>query len=189
MTQKEKLVLYEGIRKALKERLGAIEKPNNPIKKPKRPQKSKDWIEVKPHGLVGGMIPDLCLLVFKEKDGSNRFALSISHIQAEISISRGQSNNDEPFRFVTYLLNRLKVYPTACYFMTDISQGVRVEMVFKGNPQLNSVCLNANDVIPFAIYSGCRFFCTPEFMLQMLDQKVEKTLQKEMIMKKPQFLN
>ena len=37
----------------------------------------KKWIEVIPHGLVGGMIPNLCLMVFKEKGGSKRFAISL----------------------------------------------------------------------------------------------------------------
>lgn len=147
----------------------------------------RKWIEVVPHGLVGGMIPNLCLMVFKEKEGSKRFAISLSRLQGQISVHQSM-NREEPFRFVSELLNAIKVRIEKCYFLKCYKGNISVRVIVKGHPGIRSMNLNADDVVPFAVYSGCRFYCTDQFIMQMLDQKMEQPLKKG-VMRKPLYLN
>ena len=156
-------------------------------KKSEKARQQKEWVEVIPHGLVGGMIPNLCLMVFKEKEGSKRFAISLSRLQGQISVHQSM-NKEEPFRFLSELLNIMKVKIEKCYFLKYHKGVISVEVVISGHPSIHSMRLNANDVIPFAVYFGCRFYCTNDFMEAMLDQKMERPLQKGS-MRKPLYLN
>ena len=156
-------------------------------KKENQKKPNKKWVEVLPHGLVGGMVPDLCLMVFKEKKGSKRFALSLSHLQGQISVQQSM-NKEEPFRFIAHILAAMKVRLEKCYFLQNRKGDIIAKLVLSGHPHLRSLDMNASDIISFAIYSGCRFFCTEKFILDMLDQKVEKPLNKKR-MRKPLYLN
>ena len=149
--------------------------------------KEKQWVEVIPHGLVGGMIPNLCLMVFKEKEGSKRFALSLSRLQGQISVHQS-INREEPFRFVSELLASMKVRVEKCYFLNCENGKIDMQVIVSGHPEVHSLNLKAGDVIPFAVYSGCRFYCTDQFMLKMLDQKMDRPLKKGS-MRKPLYLN
>ncbi len=149
--------------------------------------KEKNWVEVIPHGLVGGMIPNLCLMVFKEKEGSKRFAISLSRLQGQISVHQSMQK-EEPFRFISDLLNVIKVRIEKCYFLKYEKGNINVQVILSGHPAVHSMSLNADDVIPFAVYSGCRFYCTDRFMMEMLDQKIEQPLKKNAI-RKPLYLN
>ncbi len=145
------------------------------------------WIEVIPHGLVGGMIPNLCLMVFKEKEGSKRFAVSLSHLQGRISMHQSMQK-EEPFRFISELLSGMKIKLEKCYFLKCDKGHILTRVILSGHPRLHSMDLNADDVIPFAVYSSCRFYCTERFITEMLDQKVEHSFKKA-FMKKPLYLN
>ncbi len=147
----------------------------------------KKWIEFLPHGLVGGMIPNLCLMVFKEKAGSKRFAISLSRLQGQISVHQSM-NREEPFRFVSELLSAMKVRVEKCYFLKCHKGIISVRVIVSGHPSIHSMDLSACDIIPFAVYSGCRFYCTDRFVMEMLDQKMEKPLKKDM-MRKPFYIN
>ena len=150
-------------------------------------KKEQKWVEVIPHGLVGGMIPNLCLMVFKEKEGSKRFAISLSRLQGQIAVHQSM-NREEPFRFISEMLNAMKVRIEKCYFLKYEKGNIYVQVMVSGHPIVRSMNLNANDVIPLAVYSGCRFYCTDQFMTEMLDQKVEQPLKKGSI-RKPLYLN
>ena len=150
-------------------------------------KKEKKWVEVIPHGLVGGMIPNLCLMVFKEKEGAKRFAISLSRLQGQIAVHQSM-NREEPFRFINELLSAMKVRIEKCYFLNYEKGNIYVQVIVSGHPMVHSMNLNANDVIPFAVYSGCRFYCTDQFITAMLDQKVEQPLKKGSI-RKPLYLN
>lgn len=169
--------------------LPVVKKPEGAMKKFQSGKKTeeKKWIEVTPHGLVGGMIPNLCLMVFKEKDGSKRFAVSLSRLQGQISVQQSM-NREEPFRFVSELLNAMKVRIEKCYFLKYHRGIINVQVTVSGHPGIRSMNLNADDVIPFAVYSGCRFYCTDRFITQMLDQKMEHPVKKG-AMRKPLYLN
>ena len=149
--------------------------------------KGSRWVEVAPHGLVGGMIPDLCLMVFKEKKGTKRFAMPLSQLQGQISLQQSM-NKEEPFRFIGSVFSTMKIQLEKCYLFKTQKENVMVQAIFKGHPAVKSLNFKANDIIPFAVYSGCRFFCTEQFMLDMLDQKMERPFKKS-IMRKPLYLN
>ena len=147
----------------------------------------KKWIEVVPHGLVGGMVPNLCLMVFKEKEGTKRFAVSLSRLQGQISVHQSMQK-EEPFRFVGELLNRMKVKIEKCYFLKYDKGNIIMQVIVSGHPGVHSINLKADDVIPFAVYSGSCFYCTEQFMMEMLDQKIEQPMKKGAI-RKPLYLN
>ena len=177
------LKVSEGILSVVKKLEGDLEKKRSSDKKVKK----KKWVEVIPHGLVGGMVPNLCLMVFKEKEGSKRFAISLSRLQGQIAVHQGM-NREEPFRFMSELLSAMKVRIDKCYFLKYEKNNIYVQVKISGHPVVHSMNLNANDVVPFAVYSGCRFYCTEDFMLEMLDQKMEQPLKKGS-MRKPLYLN
>ena len=154
--------------------------------KRKEKTQSKKWMEVVPHGLVGGMVPNLCLMVFKEKAGAKRFALPLSHLQGQISINQSM-NKEEPFRFIASILAAMKVKLEKCYFLKNQRGSIVAKLVFSGHPGFQSLNVKANEVIPFAMYSGCRFFCTDQFITDMLDQKMERPLKRAI--RKPLYLN
>ena len=167
----------------------AVQSTSKGLKKKELDKKAKQkkWIEIVPHGLVGGMIPNLCLMVFKEKEGSKRFAISLSRLQGQISIHQSM-HREEPFRFINELLSAMKVRIEKCYFLKCEKGNISVQVIISGHPGIHSMVLNAEDVIPFAVYSGCRFYSTDQFMLEMLDQKMDQPL-KKWAMRKPLYLN
>ena len=143
------------------------------------------WIEVAPHGLVGGMVPHLCLMVFRETEGSKRFAIPLSHLQGQMAMQEG-TDTEDPFRFMNDLLNTLNVRVLKCYFLSYEKGHISTQVVLSG--QAKSLIVNASDIIPFAVYSGCRFYCTEGFIKDMRDQKIEQPL-KQMLTPKPLYLN
>ncbi len=153
-------------------------------KKAQKATKSQ-WLEVAPHGLVGGMVPDLCLMIFKELEGSKRFAIPLSHLQGQMAVQEG-TDKEDPFRFMNDLLNALHVRVLKCYFLSCEKGHISTQVVLSG--QTKSLTVNASDIIPFAVYSGCRFFCTEGFIRDMRDQKMEQPL-KQMMIPKPLYLN
>lgn len=170
--------------------LSAVKKPKGALTEKRRSDKKteeKKWIEVIPHGLVGGMIPNLCLMVFKEKEGSKRFAISLSRLQGQISVHQSM-HREEPFRFISELLSAMKVRIEKCYFLKSQKGNINVQVIVSGHSDIQSMSLNADDVIPFAVYSGCRFYCTDRFIMEMLDQKMERPLKKG-VMRKPLYIN
>ena len=150
-------------------------------------EKDKEWVEVLPHGLVGGMIPHLCLMVFKEKKGHKRFAAPLSRLQGQISVHQSMYK-EEPFRFVYEILEAMKIKIKSCYFLKYEKGNIIVKVIVTGHPTIQTMELRADDVIPFAVYSGCRFYCKEDFILSMLNQKMEMPLKKA-LMKKPMYLN
>ncbi len=149
---------------------------------------SRMWVEVVPHGLVGGMIPNLCLMVFKEKMGSNRFAVSLPPLQGKITLNQSL-NKEEPFRFISELFSAMKVRIDNCYFLQNKKGHVTVRVGVSGHPDVCSIDLTASDVIPFAVYSGCQFFCTKKFINEMMDQTIESPSHKKIAIRKPNYLN
>ena len=154
------------------------------LKKPK----NASWVEVAPYGLVGGMAPDISLMIFRNKTGSKRFAITLSQLQGEIAVQQGKSK-EEPFRFITELLENLKITMNKCYFLKYDKGHIKTEIELKGHDRLSSMTLNACDIIPFAVYSGCRFYCTDKFIQEMQDQKMESSSIEKSAIPKPDYLN
>ena len=153
----------------------------------KKKSKNSQWIEVAPHGLVGGMVPNVCLMVFRNKEGDKKFAIPLSQLQGEITVQQGTSK-EEPFRFITELLDVLKTKVSKCYFIKYEKGYVKTKVDLHGHGPLPSMTMNANDIIPFAIYSGCEFYCTDKFIKEMQSQEMASPL-KNGSMQKPDYLN
>jgi len=126
-------------------------------------------------------------MVFKEKAGSRRFAVSLPPLQGKIALNQSL-NREEPFRFVGELLNSMGVRVEKCYFLQSDGGRIAVRVVITGHSEVHSLNLAASDAIPFAVYSGCRFYCTKQFISEILDQKLEQPLQQEVV-GKPLYLN
>ncbi len=148
---------------------------------------SPRWIEVRPHGLVGGMIPKTCLMVFKEKKGTRRFAVALSHLQGQISLEQSL-HREEPFKFLNELFHCMGVKVEKCYFEENKGHFIVVRLILKGDITLRSMVFKAEDVVPFAVYSGCRFFCEKDFFTDMLEQKTGPHFKKDSI-RKPLYMN
>ena len=175
LTQETKMAIARAITKELEKRQHSRKKAKNL------------WREVAPHGLVGGMVPNICLMIFRNKSGDKKFAIPLSHLQGEIAVQQGTSK-EEPFRFMTELLENLKMKVSKCYFLKYEKGYIKTKVELHGHDPLPSMIINASDIIPFAIYSGCRFYCTDEFIQEMQDQKMESSLIKNAI-QKPDYLN
>ena len=147
----------------------------------------KDFIEVNPHGLVGGMMPDLCLMVFKEKKGAKRFALPLSYLQGQISLHQNM-NQEDPFRFIGEILNTMKLNLEKCYFFKDSRGVIFAKLVFTSPEGEKSFNVKAGEALSFAVHSGAKFFCTKSFIEDMMDQKMEQPLKKHEL-RRPLYLN
>lgn len=148
---------------------------------------SPQWVEVRPHGLVGGMMPKTCLMVFKEQKGTRRFAVALSHLQGQISMEQSL-HREEPFKFLNELLHCMNVKVEKCYFEENKGHFITVRLIFRGYTTLRSMVFKAEDVVPFAVYSGCRFFCEKDFFTEMLEQKIGPHFKKNSI-RKPLYMN
>lgn len=185
--------MKEEIKKEVKTPDGSgliLEKAVDALKEKSNFQKKTEtdkWKEVIPHGLVGGMIPNLCLMVFKEKEGSKRFGISLSRLQGQMFVHQSM-RKEEPFHFLGELLNAMKVKIEKCYFLKYEKGNISTQVIVSGHPAVRSMNMYATDVIPFAIYSASRFYCTEQFIMDMLEQKMEQPLKKGS-MRKPMYLN
>ncbi len=151
-------------------------------------QKQATWLEVIPHGLVGGMIPNICIMVFREKTSSNSFAVPMSSVQAKIIINQGSKKGD-PFRFIKELLRALNLRINECYLQQEKKQILaRVVIKDSNDSVVQSLQLPAGDIIPCAMYIGCSFYCTKQFIKAMLDQEIDVRLS-DLPSKKPLYLN
>ena len=143
-------------------------------------------MEVSPHGLVG-LLPDICLMVFKNKAGNKKFGISLSPLQGEMTIQQG-SSQEEPFRFMTDLLEKLNIKINKCYFLSCKKGHIKTKVELKSLASLSSLLTNARDIIPLAIHSHCRFYCTDKFIEDMQDQKMQ-ILPKKSSIQRPKYLN
>ena len=148
-----------------------------------------NWLEVIPYGLVGGMVPNLCIMVFKEKNGANSFAVPMSSMQAKLIINQGAKKGD-PFRLIKELLRVFKVRVHECYLQQNKDGQVVTRLVVRDRDDsiIQSIQLPAGDVIPFAMYAGCSFYCTKQFIKSMLNQEIDVRMS-DLSTKKPLYLN
>lgn len=146
----------------------------------------KKWIEVIPYGLVGGMVPGLSLIVFKEKKGEKRFAIWLSRLQSQIAVQQGL-RKEETFSFFNSLLRSLGVQPKKCYFTKNKNGEQFVEVHFEGEKKI-SLNFKADESLSFCIYHHCRFFCTLEFMDSMREVRMKKHMN-QIKRESPVYLN
>ncbi|MDE0151022.1 MAG: hypothetical protein OXK80_00800 [Bdellovibrionales bacterium] len=140
------------------------------------PPSLQDWIEVVPYGLVGGMAPGLSVLVFREKNGDNRFAIWLSKLQSQIAIEQGL-RKEETFSFLNALLDAVNVQPKRCYFVKNKNGEQYVKVHFEGEKKF-ALTLKADQSLSFCIYHNCRFFCTMKFIESMREVRAGKHTKK-----------
>ena len=134
------------------------------------------WVEIAPYGLVGGMAPDLSLMVFKEKKGEKRFAVWLSQLQSQIALEQGL-RKEETFSFLSSFFRSVNIYPKKCYFVKNKNGEQLVRVQFDGDKKVSTV-LRADESLAFCIYHNCRFFCTLEFMESMRHIKMGRHINK-----------
>lgn len=138
--------------------------------------KKNKWIEVIPHGIAEGMGPGISLIVFKEKEGEERFGICLSKLQSEIAFQQGV-RREQIFSFLNPLLKSLDAYPKACYFHTDGNKDPYLEIAFGGEANLK-LRFKARESLVFSIYHKCQFFCTSSFIDEMRELKFDASFKK-----------
>ncbi len=147
----------------------------------------KKWIEIVPYGIIGGMIPDASTMLFKKKEGEDRFVVWFSELQSKIAIDQNL-NKERVFDFVQKILKASGNLPKYCFFIrTDQGRDI-VKLSF--NSSLKPLQFYADEVISFCMMNNCRFFCTDEFFKQQSRGEIPKRFRdKKSLSAKPLYLN
>ena len=154
-------------------------------KKTERINKKK-WIEIVPYGIVGGMIPDASTMLFKKKEGEDRFVVWFSELQSRIAIEQNL-NKEKVFDFVQKILEARNSLPKYCFFVKTEQGRDIVKLSF--NKPLKPLQFYADEVISFCMMNSCRFFCTNEFFKQTRGEIPKRFRKKQSLGNKPLYLN
>ena len=147
--------------------------------------KKRTWVEIIPYGIVGGMVPNASTMIFKKKNGTERFVVWFSELQSRIAIDQNL-NKEKVFDFVRKILEVSGIFPKYCFFLkTDRGRDI-VKLSF--NNHLKPIQFYADEVISFCMVNNCRFFCKDEFFRQTREE-VPKRFQKQVLYDKPVYLN
>ena len=149
-------------------------------------RKKSQWIEVIPYGIVGGMIPSASTMLFKRKNGEERFVVWFSELQSRIAIEQNL-NKEKVFSFVQKILKASGSTPTRCFFIKKEQGRDIVKLSF--NSSIKPLEFYADEVISFCMINNCRFFCVPNFF-QQHSEEIPKRFQKTALLSKtPMYLN
>ena len=155
------------------------------IKKSKEKTAKKNWIEIIPYGIVGGMVPEASTMLFKRKKGDGRFIIWLSELQSRIAVDQNL-NRERPFHFIQKILEKTKSYPKNCFFV-ETDQG-RDIVVITFQSSLKPIRFYADEVISFCILNKCRFFCTKNFLKES-HRELPNRFKQKMLEQKPIYLN
>ena len=144
------------------------------------------WIEVIPYGIVGGMIPSASTMLFKRKNGEDRFVVWFSELQSRIAIEQNL-NKEKVFSFVQKILKASGCIPKYCFFVKKEQGRDIVKLSF--NNSLKPLEFYADEVISFCMINNCRFFCAPEFFQQQNEEIPKRFRKTSLINKTPMYLN
>ena len=147
---------------------------------------NKKWIEVIPYGIVGGMIPTASTMLFKRKDGEDRFVIWFSELQSRIAIEQNL-NKEKVFSFVQKILKASGCIPKHCFFIKKDQGRDIVKISFKNS--LKPLEFYADEVISFCMINNCRFFCTSEFFQQHSEEIPKRFRKHALLNKAPMYLN
>ena len=151
----------------------------------KKTTAKKQWIEIVPYGIVGGMIPEASTMLFKKKAGEERFVVWFSELQSRIAIDQNL-NKEKVFGFVQQILKANNSLPKYCFFVRTEQGRDVVKLSF--NNSLKPLTFYADEVICFCMMNNCRFFCTAEFFKQARGE-IPKRFRKQALDDKPLYLN
>ena len=148
-------------------------------------KKQTQWIEVIPYGIVGGMVSEASVMIFRQKKGTGRFSVWLSELQSRIAVSQSLSQ-EQPFDFVQKILKANKICPKDCFFIETKNDRDIVALTF--NDSKKAVRFYADEVISFCILNNCRFFCTKSF-LNDTRRDLPQRFKRKTMEKKPFYLN
>ena len=146
----------------------------------------KKWIEIVPYGIVGGMIPDASTMLFKKKEGEDRFVVWFSELQSRIAIEQNL-NKEKVFDFVQKILRASNSLPKCCFFIRTEQGRDIVKLSF--NDSLKPLQFYADEVISFCMMNNCRFFCTSDFFKQTRGEIPKRFRNKNSLSNKPLHLH
>lgn len=147
---------------------------------------NKKWIEVIPYGIVGGMIPAASTMLFKRKNGEDRFVIWFSELQSRIAIEQNL-NKEKVFSFIQKILKASGCTPKHCFFIRKEQGRDIVRLSFKNS--LKPLEFYADEVISFCMINNCRFFCTSEFFQQHNGEIPKRFRKNSLVSKTPMYLN
>lgn len=154
-------------------------------------QKSKttqkrEWIEILPYGIVGGVISGASTMLFKKKSGKERFVVWFSELQSRIAIDQ-KINKEKVFDFVSKILSKNKSLPKYCFFVST-HQGRDVVKLSFGN-SLKPLTFYADEVICFCMMNHCKFFCTQDFFTHIKTEIPKRFQKKTLVNDKPAYFH
>ena len=148
-------------------------------------KKTVKWIEVIPYGIVGGMVPGASAMLFKKKKGVDRFSIWLTELQSRIAVDQSL-NKEQPFSFVQKILKDEGRAPEGCFFLGSKNDRDMALLTFHGKKK--SLEFFADEIISFCILSGCRFFCTKDY-LEGSRHEIPRRFKGEILEKRPHYLN
>lgn len=158
-------------------------KKNNKSKK--ITPKKKEWLEIIPYGIVGGIIPEASTMLFKQKKGEERFVVWFSELQSRIAIDQNL-HKEKIFDFAYKILKSSGNLPKYCFFIKSDQGRDIVQLSFE--KPLKPLQFYADEVISFCMMSQCRFFCTEDFFKQAREE-IPKRFRTQALDNKPLYLN
>ncbi|MCZ0932306.1 MAG: hypothetical protein OXJ52_04030 [Oligoflexia bacterium] len=149
-------------------------------------KKKNQWIEVIPYGIVGGMIPSASTMLFKRKNGEDRFVVWFSELQSRIAIEQNL-NKEKVFSFAQKILKASDCIPKCCFFVRKEQGRDVVRLSF--NNSLKPLEFYADEVISFCMLNNCRFFCVSEFFQEHSGEIPKRFRKHSLLSKTPMYLN
>lgn len=151
----------------------------------KKNKKEKQWIEVQPYGIVGGMIPEASVMLFKRKKGVGSFVVWLSELQSRMAVDQSLQK-EQPFRFVQQILKTAEIKIKNCFFLKTKEDRDIVALTFEGLKK--PVRFYADEILAFCILNKCRFFCSSE-IFNRSQRELPKRFRQKVLEKKPMYLN
>ena len=148
----------------------------------KKPEK---WIEVVPYGIVGGIVPGASAMLFKKKNGAERFSIWLTELQSRMAVDQSL-NKEQPFSFVQKILKAEGCRLKDCFFVRSKGDRDKALMTFHGRKK--SIEFYADEIISFCILNSCRFFCTKDFLAGERHE-IPRRFKGDALEKRPHYLN
>lgn len=138
-----------------------------------------------PYGIVGGMIPEASVMLFKKKKGVGHFVVWLSELQSRVAVDQSLQK-EQPFRFVQQILNQAEIKIKNCFFLKTEEGRDIVAVTFDGLKK--PIRFYADEVISYCILNKCQFFCASNFFNQN-QRELPKRFRQRGLEKKPAYLN
>jgi bifunctional DNase/RNase len=134
-----------------------------------------EWIEVFPFGVAMSASNTRPVMIFKDKTEKRVLPVWLSHLDAGIAVTQGQSAystayraEGSPHEVADAILSRLNIKLDRCLFkeVRGHHQFVELHFISEGRRKKSDevIEMRADDAISFCLRSGCKFFATLEYI-------------------------